>query len=190
MPLAARHADAIRRLPPKQFQEWARLIARTFGTKPPHTRDALVTMCTKAGGYHPKDLASPLLTRVDELSVGVLEALMGHRIMRAPTPQEKRDAMRRKRPRPPPNTGAGKRRGMIVRLLVPVSENPHHPDSAVFNRYMHYRDGATVDECVLRGLRIEDVLFHEKKGCIRLQDAEEYQAELHALRNPPRPRAA
>lgn len=176
MPLAAKHESAIRALDKPTLKSWLTLINAAFAMrKPPTTSEALIKLCNAPAGLHPKDLASPLFTKADPLAVAILENLMGHGITRAPTPQE-RQAMvkaRKSKKRSVPITiskpGITKR-DMIVRMVVPVNENPHHPSAGVFQRYMHYRDGETVDQVVARGVRMEDIGFHVAKGCIKLEE--------------------
>lgn len=191
MPLASRHEAALRGLSPAAFRELRDQVARAFTLRPRHrTPDDLITFCRQPT-THPADLAAPFFTRTDELGIAVLEALMGHPITRYLNPGGKapKSSRKGKTPRPlaPPKQPSS-RRSMIVRVLV--SGNPHQPNSAVYVRWMGYRDGTTVDECVTRGVRMCDIKFHERQGWVKVITPEEYAKERDRERRADAKRAA
>lgn len=192
MPLAKHHEQAILGLDAPQFRAlMTRLKATGIAIAPaPRKPSALVGYCKQPGdpALHPRDLMMPLIRETDALMVAVLEQLLGHKIVRKiEEARKRREFARRVTPSPRARreqaavfTGDANRRELIVRLLLP---NPHPPSSGVFHRYQCYRDGATVDECVTRGVRMCDVKFHERQGCVKLQTREQYQAEREARRD-------
>lgn len=172
MPLSARHAEAIHSLSVKQFRELVSKVKEAFRIKRGlRTPDQLVTLC-RTPAVHPADLGMPFAREVDELSVAILEALMGHRITRAPTADERKAmyASSRKRHSPATVPKGTSRRAMVVRIATAhKAANPHSPGTGVYTRWTYYRDGAPVDEFIQRGGRMEDVVFHERKGFITLE---------------------
>lgn len=181
MPLASRHEAALRGLTPKQFVTLRDQVARAFSLRPKHkTPEDLILFC-RAPTAHPADLAAPFFRSTDELGVAILEALMGHKITRSLHIGGKAPPSSRKGKKPRPLKDArsapppSSRRGLIVRVLV--EGNPHKPSSAVYVRWMGYRDGATVDEVVTRGVRMCDIKFHEKQGWVKVVTPEEYAKE-------------
>lgn len=183
MPLTQHHETALRGLAKPQFKAlMTRLQAAGVVIQPwPRTVEQLVSFCKQPGqpALHPRDVAMPMVRVTDPLEVAVLEQVIGGKITRAPTTAERKkmndSARMLKRPPRPRTTeyiGATPRRELVVHLLV--DKNPHPPAAAVHLRYTHYREGSTVDECVTRGVRMEDVKFHERCGVVKLYTPEAY----------------